>query len=168
MKEVWAEIEGFPDYAVSNYGVVLGIRQNRKMKPRPNSQGYLRVQLWSADGKKEFYVHQLVAKAFFGDWHAGMQVKHVNGDKTDNRVSNLQLRMRRNADGTDFNPEYTRAAYGQGVRIIETGEEFRSVREAAVFVKGDYTSIYKVLRGQRLTHMGYRYEYVHTKVHTEE
>lgn len=159
MKEVWAEIKGFPGYAISNYGVVLSLAQNRKLKGRPNSQGYLRVTLWQEGVKREMYIHQLVGQAFFGDWHDGMQIKHENGDKANNRVDNLRLRMRRTADDKDFNPTYKYAAYGRGVRIVETGETFRSVREAAVYVGGDYTSIYKVLRGQRLSHMGYRYEY---------
>lgn len=164
MKEVWAEIEGFPNYAVSNYGFVVNLTTNKFVKGIPNSKGYLKVRLYrnrELGGAKELYIHQLVGKAFFGDYRHGIQIKHVNGDKDDNSVPNLQMRLgvRINGMPYDPNPPSGRASWGKRVRIVETGEVFRSVRDCARYINGDYTSIYKVLRGQRASHLGYSFEF---------
>jgi hypothetical protein len=161
MKEVWSEVEGFPNYAVSNYGYVVNLTVNRMIKGKPNQRGYLKVRLYGEDGSRDFYVHQLVAKAFFGDFRYGIQVKHVNGDRNDNAVTNLQLRAGTRDDGSEFDPltPSGRAPWGKRIRVVETGEVFRSVRECARYLEADYTSIYKVLRGERKRHAGYTFEY---------
>lgn len=157
MKEVWSEVEGFPNYAVSNFGYVVSLRFNTRLVPVQNGKGYYKVRLWSADGQKQFYIHQLVAQAFFGDYRHGMRIAHVNGDKSDNSTPNLRLKAGyRELDDTVAR---VRVYRGRHVRVVETGEVFRSARDAAQAIHGDYTSIYKVLKGQRETHMGYRFEY---------
>ena len=158
MKEVWAEIPGFPNYAVSNFGFVVSLRYNTRLTPTPNGKGYMKVRLWSSEGQKQFYVHQLVAMAFFGDYRQGMRIKHVNGDKRDNATTNL--RLRNGYTSYDSVPRRGERIYrGRHVQIVETGEVFQSARDAAEHIQGDYTSIYKVLRGQRESHMGYHFEY---------
>jgi hypothetical protein len=65
MEEFWISFAALPNYAVSNYGVVLNIRTNRELKQSPDSNGYLRVSLYHKGIRHETYVHRLVAKAFF-------------------------------------------------------------------------------------------------------
>lgn len=166
MEEIWAAIEGYPNYAVSNYGYVLNRTTNKIIRGRPNERGYLRVRLWSyhpADENgnpartmgKDHYVAQLVAQAFFGDWREGMRVSHVDGDKSNNALSNLYLKH--GIVGMHY--ESRKAFTGKPVRIVETGEEFRTVKDAATYIGGDFATIYKVLRGERQSHLGYRFEY---------
>jgi hypothetical protein len=48
---------------------------------------------------------------------------------------------------------------GSAVRIIETDEVFRTARDCANYIGGDYGSIYACLRGDRRSHMGFTFEY---------
>ena len=97
MEEVWKEIEGYPNYMISNMGNVksLNFRGNTGIeelrKPVLNHNGYLTLIL-SKDGKqKGFMIHRLVYETFVGEIPQGMQVNHINEDKTDNRLENLNL-----------------------------------------------------------------------------
>lgn len=65
--------------------------RRRVIKPRPDKDGYLRAAIWT-DGKRRYRaVHTLVATAFHGPaLFAGAQVRHLDGDNTNNAASNLQ------------------------------------------------------------------------------
>jgi hypothetical protein len=56
------------------------------LNPKPNKEGYRRVNL--GRGVREF-IHTLVATAFLEPRPAGSEVRHLNGDPTDNRAENL-------------------------------------------------------------------------------
>lgn len=93
IEEQWAEIEGFPDYAVSNHGKVMSLRFNKLLNPRSNSYGLLRVTLYNDRKAKEFYVHHLVAAAFIDGYIPGKQVRHRQ-ENEDNNVYNLRFTER--------------------------------------------------------------------------
>lgn len=102
--EFWVKFEGLPNYAISNYGTVLNVKTNRELKPSPDKNGYLRVALYHKGIRYDVYIHRLVARAFFLNYEDGIEVKHVNGDKTENTVLNLTLGEKkcRKGDGDAF------------------------------------------------------------------
>ena len=55
----------------------------------PNTFGYLQVFLYKNGRSKRFTVHQLVASYFLPD-QMGKEINHINEDKLDNRVENLE------------------------------------------------------------------------------
>lgn len=155
MKEEWVEIEGYPNYAVSNYGNVLNIQRDRILTPRPNDEGHLRVSLSNGGIVRDFYIRRLVAAAFFIDYDPRHQVFHWNDNKEDNSVTNLRLRKR-------FDEDYmppVRKVIGRRVEVIETGDVYRTARDCARHINGDYGSVYACLRGERSSHMGYTFKY---------
>jgi len=154
LEEIWREIEDFPSYAVSNYGYVKNIDTNHILRPQDNGHGYLRVDLFFEGYHKKFYVHHLVALSFFGEYRRGMQITWVNGDRSNNATNNLRL-MRQ--DPRHYKP--ARKTWGKRVRIVETGEIFRTVKDCARAIGADHGTIYKVLRGERSSHLGYSYEF---------
>ena len=96
INEQWKPVEGFEGlYAVSNLGRVksLGNDKSRKEKIlKPHKvNGYLRVTLCKDWKRKFFLVHRLVAEAFLPNPEGLEQVNHIDENKTNNVVSNLEF-----------------------------------------------------------------------------
>lgn len=153
--ELWKEVPGFPDYAVSNYGFVVNLHTDRLLKPRDQGRGYYRVSLRRNNLTYEVYVHHIVAECFFPGFKPGLYIGHVNDDKSNNSIWNLKLFVR---DDTERPKRHRNKVWGQKVRIIETGEVFRTVYDCAEYIGGNASCIYKCLRGERRTHLGYSFE----------
>ena len=85
--ERWLTIVEHPDYEVSNKGRVRNKRNGRVLKPMPNRDGgYYRVAL----NGKCYYIHRLVAGAFFDGDHHNIDVNHIDGNKSNNELPNLE------------------------------------------------------------------------------
>lgn len=98
-QEVWKDVKNYEGYyQVSNLGRVKSLpkRWSPKeniLKPSIEGGGYLQVVLYIDTRKKTIKVHQLVAEAFLGHTRCGFKlvVNHINFDKLDNRVENLEI-----------------------------------------------------------------------------
>lgn len=159
-KETWAEIDGYPLYAVSNTGYVSNLRRGEELRPRDNGRGYLQVML-SNSRTQNFYIHLLVAECFLDGYERGnrhLLVKHKDDDRWNNDVRNLEISNLPAHNDRTLAPGVIYR--GRPVRIVETGEQFHSARHAADVLEGSYDRIYKCLANPRMTHRGYRFEYV--------
>lgn len=96
MKEIWLPVSGYEGlYEVSNFGRVksLGNDNSRKTKiliPCEEVGGYLKVCLCKNGKGKTFRIHRIVAEAFLPNWCDFQQVNHIDEDKTNNHVNNLE------------------------------------------------------------------------------
>lgn len=91
MLEEWRDVPGYEGlYQVSNLGRVYSFKTNRYLKMGINSHGYKRAPLLKDDKTQLRNVHRLVALAFIPNPDNKPNVDHINGDKTDNRVTNLK------------------------------------------------------------------------------
>lgn len=89
MKEIWKPIfEGM--YAVSNYGRVRGKRTGAVLKPLVSVYGYEKINYHFPGGRRQCYVHDLVAAAFIGPKPARAHVNHKDGVKRNNFAGNLE------------------------------------------------------------------------------
>jgi hypothetical protein len=110
MEEIWKPIEGYEGlYEVSNLGRVRSLDQV-KTKPHPrntsmtmtykqkgkilkrkiNTSGYLYVDLWKDKRPHTIVVHRLVAMAFIPNPDNLPEVNHIDEDKTNPVVTNLE------------------------------------------------------------------------------
>ena len=91
LKVEWKLIEGFDGiYSVSNYGEVRNNKTGKLMKLRKNEKGYLRTNLTKNGNQKSVRVHRLVAQAFIPNPENKPQVNHIDFDKENNCVNNLE------------------------------------------------------------------------------
>ena len=60
----------------------------RKLKPRLNGKGYCRVSLGKSNDR---YIHRLVWAAYNGPIPKGLQIRHLDGNRANNRLTNLAL-----------------------------------------------------------------------------
>lgn len=82
------EYEGY--YQINNCGEIRNVRTNKKIKPFLNKYGYLQVTLCKNKKTKLFRVHRLVSLCFLPKVKGKELINHINGNKKDNRVENLE------------------------------------------------------------------------------
>ena len=119
MKEQWKWINGYEGlYEVSNLG---HIQHHKKRVKVTNSKGwYLTYRLFK-DGKWETVrIHRCVYEAFIGEIPKGYHVHHIDGNKQNNVISNLQaLTVKEHMSMTANNP----AVYGAMVNKNRFGQK---------------------------------------------
>jgi hypothetical protein len=106
--EEWKPVVGFEShYAVSSTGrlwrtkLYKGRRkdrppqtQNKILTPR-HVNGYIGYCLCVNGTVTQHLAHRLVARAFLGPAPEGTEINHINGQKKDNRVENLEYVTRK-------------------------------------------------------------------------
>ncbi len=103
MEEVWKDVCGYEGlYVVSNQGRVIslerpkpyrdGFRTQRKREMRWHlvNGGYAQMALTKNGERRQFLVHRLVAQAFIPNLLGRPQVNHIDGNKLNNCVENLE------------------------------------------------------------------------------
>ena len=106
VNETWKFIKGFENYQVSNLGNVRSIdrivkgKNNtiRRIKGKTKAQfmhkGYLNVELYKGNKRTHKKVHRLVLEAF-SDKTSALDVNHIDGNKTNNNINNLEYCTRK-------------------------------------------------------------------------
>ena len=94
MTEIWRDIPGYEGlYQVSNLGRVIslpgGRRSGQILANGRSSTGYLTVVLWKTGAGKSYQVQSLVLLAFEGPQPDGSVIRHLDGNKVNNKLSNL-------------------------------------------------------------------------------
>lgn len=103
-KEIWKDIPEFEGlYQVSNLGRVKSLKRTiitsngKKVTYKPkylsileHYKGYLYTRIQYKNNQKSFYIHRLVAQAFIPNPNNLPEVNHIDGDKTNNCVENLE------------------------------------------------------------------------------
>lgn len=92
MTEIWKDIKDYEElYQVSNFGRVKSLYTNRILKGSKNNRGgYLKVSLCKNNIKSTKTIHRLVAQAFIPNPENKPQVNHIDENKTNNMVSNIE------------------------------------------------------------------------------
>lgn len=87
-----AVIESYPNYLVTVSGVVISLARGKPkvITGRQTRHGYIYVDLWKEGKVTTKSVHRLVAEAFLPNPDNLPQVNHIDEDKTNNHVSNLE------------------------------------------------------------------------------
>jgi len=133
--EIWKDIRGFEGvYQISNLGRVKSLRRVKKrsdgikhttsekiLKVHKNQKGYLFLSL-VGEKKKMYKVHRLVAKTYIPNHGNKPCVNHVDGEKANNSVENLEW--------VTYS-ENSIHAYGTGLKKSPSGEQHWTTRKTA-------------------------------------
>ena len=146
-------------YQVSNEGKVKSLKfgKEKNLKEKKHKSGYLQVDLYK-DGKgKMFYIHRLVAHLFIenNDSLNKTQVNHIDEDKSNNSVENLEwCTPKENTNHGTRNKRTSESLKGENnpnskqVICINTGIIYPSAMEAERQTGVDHSNIIRCCQGK--------------------
>ena len=162
MSEEWKPIIGYEGlYEVSSEGRVRSLgryqncvhngkefRKERIMKLYSSKKKYLIVSLCKNCKHINFQVHRLVAEAFIPNPENKEEVNHKNGNKTDNRIFNLEWVTKSENAIHAHRVLGVKSSYERPVRCVETGKIYHSTAEAARQLNVNPSQINNVIAGR--------------------
>lgn len=90
MKEIWKIFKPNPNYEISNMGKVRNLCTLKELAQIDNGHGYKTVTLYESSHGRRYYVHRLVAFTFLENKENKPEVNHLDGNKANNKVTNLE------------------------------------------------------------------------------
>ena len=136
----------FSNYAASKDGDVINVKKNKIMSMIKNNCGYLFFGIYDKDLQKTKtnLQHRFVYEVFNGKIPSHLEIDHVNGNKTDNRVKNLQLLThKKNIEKSKNKPIIS--------TCIQTGEErrFDSIKKTCIELDISRSIICNICRNKK-------------------
>lgn len=131
MKEIWKDIPNYEGiYQVSNFG---NVRNKDKKLNFFDNKGYLVVDLSKNNIRKHYRVHRLVADVFIENPYNKKEVNHIDGNKHNNNVYNLEFVTSRENKIHAVN----NGLNSQAIKIIayKNGNEIKSNSIAQMYYK---------------------------------
>ncbi len=176
-KEIWKDIEGFEGrYAVSTFGNVKSLKfagrvGERNLKPGIGSTKYYLVSLIKNKKGHTKKVHRLVGLAFIPNPENKPQLNHLDGNKLNNHVSNLEWATNQencqHAFDTGLNKIYPhqidllikRTIERCSIKVIDSsnGKIYNSVKDAARENGMEYSGFKRKLSGTRFNNTTFKY-----------
>ena len=134
-------IKEFPNYTINENGIIKNTLTGKIRKPTLSSIGYYLIDLYNKDMKKKFYLHRLIAEYFVHnpDPVNKIYVNHIDGDKTNNKISNLEwvtpseniihayktgLQSYKRKESKDMYKHYLLNYFLKGITITEIAENY--------------------------------------------
>ena len=160
--EKYIVINEFDNYAISNLGNIKNIKKGNILTPYLNTNGYLTYTFCQNGIKKTFRLHRLVALYFIDNPNNLPYVNHKDGDKTNNKVENLEWCTAKENDAHARSSGLKNQEKPIIAKNIETNETltFKSVTEAGAFLGINKGTISKVLNGKRHQTHGYKFYFI--------
>ena len=163
--EISKELSEFPEYKFYTDGQVYSYWRNRFLIPAISAQGYYRLYLYNKQGeKKRFTLHRLIATLFIENPNNYKLVNHINGNKLDNRMVNLEWCTALYNTQHAFKSGLLNNFEPKPIKQLSTTDkfiaEYRSIREACRKTGIDYRLISLTCRGYREQTGGYRFEFI--------
>lgn len=158
-----SDIKGFEGlYKIDTDGNVYSRYSNgNKLNPLNHSGGYPYVNLYKNGNAKRYYVHRLVAMTFLKNENLLEQVNHIDGNKKNNNLSNLEwVTSKENCrhaieNGLTSNEKVV-SKYSLCGKLLET---YKSLRDASLKTSLSYSSIRAAAQGKSKSCGGFLWKY---------
>ena len=169
----WCKIEGFSNYSVSDNGMIRNDNSLKILKNRKAGAGYCKVTLCENKEHTDKYVHRIVADAFIPNIDNKPEINHIDGNKRNNSVNNLEWvtssenknHLYNYLDSSDLRRKYSLMRKGENnaaarkVIRIEDNKIYSTITEAANDIGVHRMCVSDVCRGIQKTSKGYHYTY---------
>ena len=146
-----AQIKGYEGfYEIYEDGRIINSLTGRELRGNVNSYGYRVVRLTKRGKHKDYKVHQLLAKTFIPNPNNYKCINHIDGDKLNNSLSNLEwcTHGQNTAHArTTLHIDFTRKPVVQTTIDGKFVAIWNSANVAAHFMKGSSTMITACCRG---------------------
>lgn len=166
MKEIWKPLKGYEArYMVSNYGNLKSLdfidskkrlRKGKLIKLQKDQYGYLRARLSYNSTKFTVRLHRLVAEHFIENTKNKPQVNHKDGNKENNKVSNLEWCT---------NQENQIHAIQEGLRVDSFGVQARRYDSDVLVYDLNMNFLYKLQGNEDMKNHGFDYRLISAVVH---
>jgi len=154
------------DYLIDDNGDIWSKKNSIILKPQINRDGYVKVMLPTPKGHKFVSIHRLVAETFIGPIGKGLVINHIDGNKENNYVGNIEITTHKLNTRHAMNLGLWRRGDGGRAKIPVIGinkisgymKEWPSISEAALAVAGKVSAsakIHNVLSGLRPSAYGW-------------
>ena len=178
-KEIWQDIKGYEGfYKISNYGRIKSLsteykmpnggiakRKGRILKQSKNKINNYRVVTLNYQERKRFYVHRLVAYTFIPNLKNLPQVNHIDGNKDNNNVWNLEwCSAKQNVQHSIKNNLRKSKAINQYDIDGKFIREWGSIKEASTVLHIPDSNIINCCKGKCKIIGGYIWKYVEEKI----
>lgn len=120
-------IENYPNYTISDKGEIVNTNTNKELKPYIRKDGYVVATLSKGGKKYKCYLHRLVAETFIPNPNNLPQVNHIDEDKTNNCVSNLEWITSK--DNCNYGTRNERQGLGHSKPIEQYDLEGKFIKE---------------------------------------
>lgn len=158
--EKWIPMKEIDTYEISNEGRIRNKKTHRVIKTAVNKKGYEQVCLRKNKQQVTRSVHILVADSFYDGEHEDYDVNHIDGNKTNNHIGNLEFCTRQENMIHAFQTGLKTPSRQKKVRVLETGIVYDSIRECARSIGCDQSIICQCLNERQKSCNGYHFERV--------
>jgi len=171
MKEIWKDIKGFKGlYQISNLGRVKSLKKKRGflilkekiLKSHLDNLGYQMLTLVKNKKHKQYRIHRLVAIAFISNLNNKKEVNHIDGNKSNNNILNLEWSTRsenmkhadkmglRNINGENNNKSKLK---NENIIFIRKNKNKYSQKELAFLFNVTNANICSILKNKTWRHI---------------
>ena len=145
--DYWKPIKDYPHLLISRTGKVWTTTYDRELHPHLTNRGYLRVNLSKDKTVKRVGVHRLVAEAFIPNPDNLPAVDHIDGNKLNNKVENLQW-ISHSDNCRKACKDKARLGVPIPVICVETGTIYKSQKAAAAALRIPNAVISAIVNGE--------------------
>lgn len=157
-----SEIDGYEhlvEYLINEKGQVWSEKTNKYLKTRPDRRGYITTQMWFDNKKQHALVHRLVWAYHFGKVPDGLEINHIDGNRSNNDISNLEVCT--SSENSYHAYRIGLSSHAKQVLKIDGNSAvlYSTIKKAAIENNIDPSSITKACKGKVKNAGGFHWQY---------